>query len=200
MVKFVENGHYYVNSKGIIIPSVSDLVSFFFPSTYANVPEHILQAKAEYGTTLHEMLEQYDNGELDADKLQYSRIDPNLKSSVKQYAELKKKYLIYPKKQEEIITYKERYAGRYDKLDASNILWDVKTTSKKYEDKWACQLGFYYLALGVSKEVGYVIWLPKKQKGEIVMIEPWSSDRCLEGLQEYEQKHLAEQQSLLGVW
>ena len=192
MVKFVDEGHYYVNSKGIVIPSVSDLVAFHFPGTYDNVPEHILKAKAEYGTLLHELLEKYDNGELDVEKLHFSHIDPNLKSSVNQYVELKKKYLIYPKSQEVIVHYHERYAGRYDKLDKSNTLWDVKTTAKKYIDKWECQLGYYYMALGLKKDVAYVIWLPKKEQGEIVMITPWDKERCEQGLIAYE-KHIAEQ-------
>jgi len=199
MVKFIEDGHYYINSKGVIIPSVSDLVDFHFSGTYKNIPKSILQAAAEYGTLVHELLEQYDNGELDVEKIQYSKIDPNIKSSLKQYAELKKKYMIYPKSQEQIVSYKERYAGRYDKLDDAKILWDVKTTSKKYEDKWACQLGYYYLALGYEKEVAYVIWLPKKEKGEVVMIQPWSKKQCEEGLCAYEE-HIARQQSMLGVW
>lgn len=199
MVKFVENGHYYVNSKGIIIPSVSDLVSFHFPNTYDKIPKSVLETAAEYGTFVHELLEQYDNDELDVEKLQYSQIDPNAKSSVKQYAELKKKYTIYPKSQEVIVDYQERYAGRYDKLDNANILWDVKTTSKKYEDKWACQLGYYYLALGYEKEVAYVIWLPKKEKGEVVMIKPWTNEECEKGLCAYEE-HLANREAMLGMW
>ena len=190
MVEFVEDGHYYVNSKGIIIPSVSDLVDFHFPNTYKGIPEHVLQAKAEYGTQLHELLERLDNGDLDLKQFHFSKVDPNLKASVNQYADMKKKYMIYPNKQEQIVDYHERYAGRYDKLDKQNILWDVKTTSKKYEDKWACQLGYYYLALGIKKDVGYVIWLPKKELGEVVLIKPWTHEECMIGLSEYE-KHTA---------
>lgn len=192
MIKFIENGHYYVNSKGVIIPSVSDLVDFHFEGTYQNVPDYILEAAADYGTKLHALLEDYDNGDLNIEHLHYSKIDPNLKHGVDTYLELKKKYMIYPKSQEIIINYQERYAGRYDKLDAQNILWDVKTTSKKYISKWECQIGYYYLALGVEKEVGYVIWLPKRSKGEVIMIHPWAKQQCLDGLKAYE-KHLAEQ-------
>lgn len=189
MIEFVEEGHYYINSKGVIIPSVSDLVDFHFNGTYSNVPAHILEAAAKYGTQLHALLEDYDNGELNLEHLHFSKIDPNLKNGVDTYVELKKKYMIYPKSQEVIIDYQERYAGRYDKLDSQNILWDVKTTSKKYEEKWACQLGYYYLALGIEKEVGYVIWLPKKEKGEVILIKPWNKTRCLQGLEEYEIHH-----------
>lgn len=198
MVEFVEFGHYYVNSKGVIIPSVSDLVDFCF-DTYKNVPQHVLDKAAQYGTQLHALLEDYDNGEVNLEHLHFSQIDPNLKSSLNQYVELKKKYMIYPKSQEVIINYKERFAGRYDKLDGQKILWDVKTTSKKYEDKWACQLGFYYLALGIEKEVGYVIWLPKRQKGEVILIHPWTNAQCLETLEKYE-KHIAEEQGMLLLW
>jgi len=189
MVKFIEDGHYYINSKGVIIPSVSDLVDYHFNGTYANVPTHILEAAAKYGTQLHALLEEYDNGDLNVEHLHFSKLDPNLKNGVDTYIELKKKYMIYPKSQEVIIDYKERYAGRYDKLDAQNILWDVKTTSKKYVDKWACQLGYYYLALGIQKDVAYVIWLPKKDVGEVILIEPWSNKKCLDGLEEYEKHH-----------
>lgn len=198
MVEFVEFGHYYVNSKGVIIPSVSDLVEFCF-DTYKNVPQHVLDNAAKYGTQVHSLLEAFDNGELNLEHLHFSKIDPNLKASVNQYAEMKKKYMIYPKSQEVIIDYKERYAGRYDKLDAQKYLWDVKTTSKKYEDKWACQLGFYYLALGLEKEVAYVIWLPKNKKGEVILIRPWTNKQCLEVLEKYE-KHIAEQQGMLLLW
>lgn len=189
MVKFIELGHYYVNSKGIVVPSVSDLVDFHFQGTYKNVPEHILEAAAEYGTKMHSLLESYDDGDLNLEHLNLSQIDPNLKEGVNQYAKLKAKYMIYPKSQEVIVDYKERYGGRYDKLDHQNFLWDVKTTSKKYEDKWACQLGYYYLALGIEKEVGYVIWIPKKEKAQVIMIKPWDKQRCLDGLEDYEKHH-----------
>ena len=188
MVKFVEDGHYYINSKGIIIPSVSDLVSFHFPDTYKDVPANVLKKAAEYGTLLHELLQMYDDGNLDAEKLQFSKIDPNLKSSLKQYQEMKRKYTIYPVSQEKIVSYEERYAGRYDKLDTSGVLWDVKTTSKKYMEKWECQLGYYYLALGVQKEIAYIIWLPKNEKGEVILVHPWTNEMCLKGLENYE-KH-----------
>ena len=189
MIEFIEDGHYYINSKGIIIPSVSDLVDYHFNGTYANVPKVVLEAAAKYGTQLHALLEAYDNGELNVEQLHFSKLDPNLKAGVDNYVELKKKYMIYPKTQEKIISYQERYAGRYDKLDAQNTLWDVKTTSKKYLDKWACQLGYYYLALGIEKEVGYVIWLPKNNKAEVILIEPWNKQRCIDGLEDYEKHH-----------
>ena len=190
MVNFIEDGHYYINSKGIIIPSVSDLVEYHFPGTYKDVPEDVLKRAAEYGTKVHEMLELYDNGEVDEKAVNFSKADPNIKSALKEYKELKSKYMIYPKAQEQIVDYKERYAGRYDKLDATNVLWDVKTTSRKYVSKWECQLGYYYLALGLEREIGYIIWLPKHEKGEVMLVHPWTNEMCLKGLENYE-KHSA---------
>lgn len=185
MIEYIEDGHLYINSKGVIIPSVSSLVSFAFPNSYKGVDPYVLKKKAEYGSTLHEILERYDNGEKDIiDEI----TDENLKQALETYIVLKKEYKINPVSQEEIIDFDERYAGRYDKLDANGILWDVKTTCKKLIEKWECQLGLYYLALGKNKKIANVIWLPKKKKGEVVKIKPWSKKKCLELLEEYEKK------------
>lgn len=189
MVEYLDNGHLYINSKGVIIPSVSQLVSFAFPNSYKGVPEDILRRKAMYGTELHEILEKYDNGELNLDEFMFSQEDPNLKSSLQDYIELKEKYKINPVSQEQIISYKERFAGRYDKLDANGYLWDVKSTVKENLEKWACQLGLYYLALGIEKKYAYIIYLPKGKKGKVIMIEPWSKSKCLKLLRDYEKEH-----------
>lgn len=182
MVEFLEEGHLYINSKGIIIPSVSDLVSFAHPNTYKGIDPSILRKKALYGTRVHEVLEQYDNGLLKLEDVE----EGNVKSSLENYMFLKAQYKIEPKSQEVIVDYQERYAGRYDKLDANDILWDVKTTYSKKIPQWECQLGLYYLALGKEKDIGNVIWLPKGRDGEIVKIKPWNKEKCIKLLEEYE--------------
>lgn len=190
-IKYIDIGHFYINSKGIVIPSVSDLVNFHFPNTYQGVDPNVLREKANYGTKIHEVLEKYDNGEINFDDYNLdASIDPNIKETLRHYIILKNDYKIDVKSQEQIIDYEERFAGRYDKLDKNNILWDVKTTAKKMEEKWACQLGYYYLALGYEKEIGYVLWLPKNEKYEVVMIKPWENKKCIDGLNAYE-KHIA---------
>lgn len=192
MIEFIEKSHTYINSKGIIIPSVSDLVEFAIPGTYANIPQSVLDKACEYGTMVHEILEEYDLGHIET-AYEMAIGDDNMLDALSNYADLKKKWLIYPKSQEQIISYKERYAGRYDKLDETNVLWDVKTNSKPMQDKWAIQLGLYYLALGLDKEYGYVIWLPKKKKAQVLQIKVMTNEECIKLLEEYEKCNPNEQ-------
>lgn len=187
MVEFIEESHTYVNSKGIIIPSVSDLVAHAFPGTYANIPEEVLRKAADYGTKVHQILEEYDLGNKDRAYELAINGGNNMLNALGDYAQLKKKWIIYPKKQEEIVDYQERYAGRYDKLDEQNILWDVKTNSEMYADKWALQLGLYYLALGIEKDIAYVIWLPKRKKARVIEINVLNHKECLKVLEDYEE-------------
>ena len=198
MVEFIESTHTYVNSKGIIIPSVSELVEFAFPGTYQNVPQSVLDKASQYGTAVHEILEEYDKGHTET-AYQLAVADDDMLNALGNYSDLKKKWAIYPKSQEQIIDYKERYAGRYDKLDETNTLWDVKTNSKKMLDKWAVQLGLYYMALGVQKESAYVIWLPKRNKAQIVPVCVWSHDECLRLLDDYEKSRVADEKGMLGL-
>lgn len=202
MIEFIENGHYYINSKGIIIPSVSTIVDFLFPNTYKDVPISVLNKAATYGTRVHELIQKYNDNEITLDEIETSEQDKNIVSSMRQYSKIKSKYMIYPKSQEIIVDYQERYAGRYDALDFDNVLIDNKTTKEKHYNKWACQIGFYYLALGVKKDVAYICWLPKGKQGEFLMLggndpitkepipKPWTWEQCLKGLEAYEE-HIA---------
>ena len=59
MVTYLDRGHYYLNSKGIIIPSVSKLINFELGNEYANVPPEVLQKAADYGTRIHKAIQGY---------------------------------------------------------------------------------------------------------------------------------------------
>ena len=56
---FLEKSHTYLNDDGIIIPSVTQLISWKFGSGYEDVPKEVLQAKASYGTRIHALVEEY---------------------------------------------------------------------------------------------------------------------------------------------
>ena len=58
-MKFLEKTHTYLNDDGIIIPSVTQLISWKFGSGYEDVPKKILEAKAAYGTRIHALIEEY---------------------------------------------------------------------------------------------------------------------------------------------
>lgn len=186
MIKFVEEGHTYFNSKGEIIPSVSNLVMLQFPDAYKGIPTTVLKNKASYGTDVHELIEKYERGEIDAKEYGYERHDPNLKVALNQYLKIKENFEIEIDSQEQIVDYEERYAGRYDILTKSNFLIDIKTTQKVHTELLECQLGLYYTALGINKEIGYCLWLPKAGKGELIAVNAWDKKRCLELLERYE--------------
>ncbi len=191
MIKFLQEEHLYVNDDGIVIPSVTQLVGYAFPDAYANVPAHVLKNKAQYGTKVHQTIEDYIKGDLDLKQFHFSRVDPNIKSALNQYQRLEKKHqnLLKIKSIEQIVDYEQRFAGTFDLLTKDNVLIDIKTTATLHKDWLALQLGLYYLALGIHKKTGYCLWIPKSSPGELVEIQVWSNEECIELLEKYEKEH-----------
>ena len=187
-IEFIESTHTYINSKGIVIPSVSELIRFKFPQMYEGVPEKILKKKASYGTKLHEVVEDLFLHKTTLEEIDSKRIDPNIKVSARQAEELRKKWCFYIKDSEQIISYKEKYAGTYDLRTDEDILIDIKTTSEIHTEWLEYQLGLYYLGLGVEKPYGYVLHLPKGNVGNVLQINVKSFEECKELVKEYE-KH-----------
>lgn len=101
--------------------------------------------------------------------------------------EIIKKYMLDIKSMEQKATYKGRYAGTYDLLTNDKDLIDIKTTSKLHKDYLAVQLGLYYMMLGIKKEYGYCMWIPKNQKAQFVIIKCWNYEECEDLLNRYEQ-------------
>ena len=189
-ITFIEEGHYYLNSKGVIIPSVSELIRFKFPNQYEGVPERILKNKASYGTKLHSLVEDLFLGKTTLEEINSKKIDPNLKVSCAQAEELRKKWCIFIQDSEQIISYQDRYAGTYDLRDMQDEIIDIKTTTEIHEDWIQLQLSLYYLALGIKKEMGYCLHLPKGKPGRIVAIKTLSHDYCKGVLEEYEKEQI----------
>ena len=57
-VEFVEEQHIYIVD-GIILPSITQLLSKKFPDTYKHVDPDVLQRASERGTALHEQIEAF---------------------------------------------------------------------------------------------------------------------------------------------
>lgn len=166
-IEFIEEGHIYLKS-GIIIPSVSEILKKIFPNKYSNVPIRILQNKSKYGTKVHELIEKYENKE------EYIIDNSYIEISFNEYKELKKKNKIEVLSQEEIVHYKNYYAGRYDMVALVNgkaSLIDIKTTSELDKKYLSWQLSMYELAIGKEFDKLYCLWLPKGGIGKLVEIE-----------------------------
>lgn len=181
MIEFIPDCHLYINSLGIIIPSVSQLVAFATGDDYSFIPKPILKSACDFGTDIHEAIEHYlVNGSL-------ARFDePYRNLAFNEFLKLKDD--IKNPKCEMMIDFKERYAGRIDILD-SDVLIDTKTNTKLNIPHLEWQMGLYAMAL---ESTGYTInktrclWLPKRKSGQWVEINAKSKEECLEILEMYE--------------
>ena len=183
MIEFLEDVHVYLNEDGIIIPSVSELIRFKFPDMYKGVSEKVLKQKASYGTMVHDCIERFARGELKPEEIE----DEDVRKAVENFEIQRKGWAFYIKDMEQIVSYKSRYAGKYDIRTEDDMLIDIKTTSALHEDWLAWQLGFYYLASGIDKDFGFVIWLPKKKKAQVRQINCVPKEELLQLLDEYEE-------------
>lgn len=188
-LEFVEEGHLYLY-KGMIIPSVSNILAFIFPNKYKDVPDYILQNKAEYGSLVHELVEQLENGKTIEELKQDYEFNYIVEASLEQHLRLKKEYEIETISQEEMVCYKGLYGGRYDSeamIKRELSLVDRKTTAELDEEYLSWQLSYYELAKGKRYKKLYVEWLPKKGLGKLVEIKRKPKKELLRVLKEYQE-------------
>lgn len=182
MLEYIDSEHLYLYD-GVIIPSVSTILSkTIFKDKYKGVPNYILNAKANYGTQVHKIIEDLENGK------EYEIDNYIIEVSIEQYKQLKNKYNIKVLEQEKMICYKGLYAGRFDmiaNIENNNCLCDIKTTSQLDEEYLSWQLSMYELAYGKKFDKLIAIWLPKKELGKIVEIKRKSKKQILKLLEEY---------------
>lgn len=194
MIEFIDEPHIYLVN-GIIVPSVSEILHFIFPDKYKGVSKKILNNKAQYGTTIHESVEMYEANikTMSLDEafgvvVQANELNYIQEASLRQYVKLKTRYEIEVLKQEMMIQYQGKYAGRFDMI--ANIkgelsLCDIKTTAELDEEYLSYQLSYYELAMGKTFEKLYAIWLPKKDIGQIVEIKRKPREVLIEKLNEF---------------
>lgn len=162
-VEFIEDSHTYLLD-GVLVPSVSEIIAWHSGDQYSQVPAHILLKAQVYGTRVHEAIEKYVKT-LEAD---------DYAEEVGKYAELEERYNIVIESSEQIITYGDKYAGRYDMIGTVNgdpALLDIKTTYRINKEHLALQLGLYRMALQKPLKC-FCVWIPKRAKGKLVEIEP----------------------------
>lgn len=187
-IEFIPESHQYLIS-GILVPSVSDILKFLFPNKYSNIPAHILQAKSEFGTHIHDAIEKYHQCE-DVE------LTPMEDIVFGQYLELAENYEIEPIEQETLVHFEDRFCGRLDMVayvGGVRSLIDIKTTSKLDMESLAYQLGYYRLAYVSKNPKGdfdkfYCIWLRKGELGQLVEITPKTVNELFEVLDRYESK------------
>ena len=193
-VEYIDDTHQYLIN-GVLVPSVSELIKFKYPDMYSNVPKTVLRQSANYGTKVHDYIQRFVEGEFTIEELKERNIDPNIKIAVEQFEYLRKMWAFQIKDMEQIVHYKEKYAGRYDMrtIEGDDLILDLKTTSEIHEEWLSWQLGLYYMAAGLKRDFGYVIWLPKGKAGQVKQINVKSHEECRQLLEDYEKAEASKQ-------
>lgn len=194
MIDFLEEPHIYLVD-GVITPSVSEILHFIFPEKYKNVSNYILNKKAQYGTTIHQSVEMLENNLKtmsieEAFNVTVQALDLNYiqEVSLHQYLKLKDKYQIEVIEQEQMIHFKNYYAGRFDmiaRIKNNLCLCDIKTTAELDEEYLSWQLSYYEMAVGKKFDKLYAIWLPKKDIGQVVEIKRKTKKELMKKLKEF---------------
>lgn len=180
-IEFIEETHQYLID-GVLAPSVSELLHFINPTKYKGIPSCVLEQKAQWGTNIHQAIENFENG------LETSLTDLEA-VTFEQYLKLKGKHQIAPVEMEQIVHYEDKYAGRLDMVADINwyrCLVDIKTTAKLDEEALAWQLGMYKLAYNKPIHKCYCLWLPKNNIGRLVEIVPKAKEAILKVVEDYE--------------
>lgn len=132
-LEFAEASHTYLLD-GIIVPSVTQVLSRMFPEEYARVSQETLAAAAERGTAVHKSIENYCKGQDDGTE------------AVWDFKRLQKRHGIEPLANEIPVIIDGRIAGRLDmiaEIDGETAVADIKTTATLNKEKLALQLNLY---------------------------------------------------------
>lgn len=173
MIEYIDSTHTYMID-GVIVPSVTQIVAWYFGDTYANVDPEVLQRSADYGTAVHKLIENYESVGIGEDF-------PEVKAWIK----AKERYGLHVYKQEMTVEYRGMYCGRFDILCDAYMgdinrpcLIDIKTTSKFMRDHLALQLGLYRMALGYGDIECACVWMPRDGRCELYPVTPYSNEKC----------------------
>ena len=158
-VEFFEENHCYVTTDGRLLQGITGIISkMLFPDKYSNIPKHILDKAAAYGTKIHSACQAND---------MFDTLDC---IEVENYSRIKKDNYLIPADNEYLVSDNERIATMIDNVfrasDNSVHLGDIKTTSVLDIESLSWQLSIcaYLFELQnphLSVDKLYGIWLRK---------------------------------------
>lgn len=147
-LEYYDETHTYLYD-GIILPSVTQILSFKYPNDYANVPKDILQRAGERGTAVHKSIEVFNRTGYD-DGTQAVR---DFKFLQRQYGfEVLDTELPLVLFDDGVPVACGRLDMTYDSFGAIGIA-DIKTNSVLNLEKIAYQLNLYRIGLKQSYNV-----------------------------------------------
>lgn len=178
MIEFVPDYHVYLVD-GMITPSATQIIHVIMGDMYVDVPQSILDAKAEYGNNVHELIEDYALG-----KDINGRYNPHSYENIalKRFKTLETENNITIQSCEEKMVYYHEgnplFCGTYDMVgtvEGKHAIIDIKTTYKYSPLYLSYQLTLYKMAYeqmtGKKIEKVYCAWLPKKDLGQLYEVE-----------------------------
>jgi len=147
-LEFDEESHLYIVD-GIIVPSVTQVLSKKFPNKYSSIPPAVLKAAADKGTSIHKMIENYCKGEEISERC------------VKHYQFLENAHNFKAVENEIPVIVElgdNTYAGRLDmiiNINGKYAVADIKTTCVLDKEYLGLQLNLY--RIGVEQCYDYKI-------------------------------------------
>lgn len=139
-ITFDEKNHLYFNEKGFIVPSVTEMIGEVYGTGLENAPAHLVEARANIGTEIHEEAKGLQDGTLTEKDIKHLET----KHFYKWFKENNFKYT-----KSEFIAYANtpygEVCGTVD-LFADGYIIDLKTSktaTRKQLEKWQMQLSFY---------------------------------------------------------
>lgn len=174
-IEFEPKKHTYTVD-GTPTPSVTKIIKLICDDPYNGVPKAVLERAANHGNKVHELVEAMALGQEVEEASGFVGI------AQRRFVQLKEERLITAASCEQCVAYVKDglplYAGTYDMLgtvDGDQAIIDIKTTEKIHRDMLKIQLSLYAWAIeqmtGVAVPKAYVLWLPKKDLGQIEEIE-----------------------------
>ena len=150
-ITFDEKNHLYFNEKGFIVPSVTEMIGEVYGTGLENAPAHLVEARANIGTEIHEEAKGLQDGTLTEKDIKHLET----KHFYKWFKENNFKYT-----KSEFIAYANtpygEVCGTVD-LFADGYIIDLKTSktaTRKQLEKWQMQLSFYcYMLKQAGKSV-----------------------------------------------
>lgn len=154
-----DSEHHTYTLNGHELSGVTPIIAWLFPSTYAGIPQGVLDKAKEYGTLVHSKCELFDSMSVGAD-------DP----IVFDYATLITRKGLEVAYSEYLVSDEQYIASAIDKVFEDDSLGDIKTTSKVHIPNVQVQLSIYAwlyeMQTGRKANKLYLIWLPKPQYGQ----------------------------------
>lgn len=155
--------HHTYTLYGKQLQGITPIISWLFPDTYKDIPQHILDAAADYGTAVHQKCEECDSLGIANDDV------------VCAYQRIISEAGLQPVYSEYLVSDGQNIASAIDKVFAGDSLGDIKTTSKIHWLNVQLQLSIYAwlyeMQTGRKTNKLYVIWLPKPQYGKPMVKE-----------------------------